>query len=383
MGHIRTYDDINNKIEKGEAVVVTAEEIIGMVEEDGIERTAKQVDVVTTGTFSPMCSSGVFLNFGHSEPPIRMQKILMNDVPVHGGLAAVDTYLGATNVSKNDSHYGGAHVIEDLLNNKEVNLKATSGGTDCYPRTDVNTWIDIDNINEAIMHNPRNCYQNYNVAVNASDTNIKTYMGTLLSQCSNAHFATSGQLSPLLNDRHLNTIGIGTRIFLCGADGYVAWNGTQHNPQVQRIHGKEIYSGATLSVTGNLKEMNTRYLRAANLPGYGVSIFVGVGVPIPILSTDILKDVSIKDEEIYTKVIDYSSPKIDKPVLGVVNYRDLRNGEIEISGNTVPSSPISSYARAREICEELKNKIDHGSFKLQEPIQKLPKKANFNNIKVR
>jgi uncharacterized protein (DUF39 family) len=311
-----------------------------------------------------------------------MQKILLNDVPAHGGIAAVDTYLGATSISNLDHHLGGSHVIEDLLRGKEVNLTATSNGSDCYPRTEISTWIDIDSINDAIMYNPRNCYQNYNVAVNTSSSSIKTYMGTLLPNLGNAHFSTSGQLSPLLNDPELKTIGIGTRILLCGAQGYVTWNGTQHHPTVQDVNGHKMYFGATLSVVGNLKEMTPDFLRAAYLPGYGVSIFIGIGIPIPILNEGILNDVSVRDEEIYTRVVDYSSNKREKKALAYVNYGDLRSGNIVIDGKDVRTSSMSSYAKAREICDLLKEKIDKGLFMLQSPIGNLPQKTDFKNLKV-
>jgi uncharacterized protein (DUF39 family) len=52
-------------------------------------------------------------------------------------------------------------------------------------------------------------------------------MGTLLPQYGNVTYCTSGELSPLFNDPMFRTIGIGTRIFLGGAQGYVAWEGTQ------------------------------------------------------------------------------------------------------------------------------------------------------------
>ncbi|GAG52318.1 unnamed protein product, partial [marine sediment metagenome] len=123
----RTYKEINTKIRNGKAVIVTAEEIIPIVEEKGIERAAEEIDVVTTGTFGPMCSSGAIINFGHSDPPIRMQKVWLNDVEVYAGLAAVDVYLGATQLSENQGmEYGGAHVIEDLILGKKIKLKAIS-----------------------------------------------------------------------------------------------------------------------------------------------------------------------------------------------------------------------------------------------------------------
>lgn len=368
----RTYDEINRKIARGEAVVVTAEEVIGMVDENGISRTASEVDVVTTGTFSPMCSSGVFLNFGHSDPPIRMQKIWLNDVPAHGGLAAVDTYLGATSVSSADSGYGGAHVIESLVRGEQVRLFAKSQGTDCYPRKETDRLISLDTINEAIMFNPRNCYQNYNVAVNTSDETFHTYMGTLLPSIGNATFSTSGQLSPLLNDPTFRTIGMGTSVFFCGAKGYVSWNGTQHSPHTGEFGNKSYRMGGTLSLIGDLKKMSSQYLRAAVIPGYGVSIFIGVGIPIPILDKGVMKSVSVRNSEIYAPIVDYSYSRREKPTLGIASYEELRSGTITINGRDVPTSPLSSYAKAREIAAESKLLIEKGEFFLQKPIGPLP-----------
>lgn len=228
----KSFDEINEKIKKGKAVVVTAEEIIDIVAEKGVKQTAKEVDVVTTGTFGPMCSSGIFINFGHSDPPIRMSKVWLNDVPAYAGIAAVDAYLGATELSESKGmDYGGAHVIEDLIAGKNINLYAESYGTHCYPRKEISTYINKYNVNQAYMFNPRNAYQNYNAASNSSDRIMYTYMGTLLPRCSNVTYSTAGQLSPLLNDPLYRTIGIGTRVFIGGAQGYVAWEGTQHNPE--------------------------------------------------------------------------------------------------------------------------------------------------------
>ncbi len=378
----RTYEEINTKIKNGEAVVVTAEEVISLVEEKGLEKSAEEIDVVTTGTFGSMCSSGVIINFGHSDPPIRMQKVWLNDVEAYGGLAAVDVYLGATQLSENQGiEYGGAHVIEDLISGKKIKLKAISHGTDCYPRREIETYITKESINQAILFSPRNCYQNYNVAVNTSNRKMYTYMGILLPRMGNANYCTSGQLSPLLNDPKFITIGIGTRIFLGGAQGYIAWEGTQFYPQILKDeNSKTIYKGGTLAVIGNLKEMSTDYIRAAIFKGYGVSLIMGIGIPIPILNNEAMKFVAVKDEDIYTEIIDYSYPHRERPSLGWVNYKQLREGNITIRGRNVPTSPLSSYAKAREIAQKLKEEILQGKFLLQEPIQKFPKENKFKSL---
>jgi len=380
----KSYEEINEKIKRGEAVVVTAEEIIDIVEEKGIEETAKTVDVVTTATFGTMCSSGAFINFGHSEPPIKMAKVWLNDVPAYAGLAAVDVYIGATEVSETRGlQYGGGHVIEDLIEGKPVKLKATSFGTDCYPRKEIETYIDKDTLNQAYLFNPRNAYQNYAVAVNSSEKTIYTYMGILLPRFGNATYCTASQLNPLINDPFYRTIGIGTRLFLGGAVGYVAWEGTQHNPLQKRTEsGVPLSAAGTLAVIGDLKKMSTNYIRGATFHRYGTSLFVGIGIPIPVLDEDIVRQASIKDEDIYANVYDYSMPTRSRPPLGKVSYKELRSGTIVLNGKEVPTASISSYSKAREIACVLKNWIAKGDFLIQEPVEPLPKEQSVKALDI-
>lgn len=372
----KSYEEINQKIKNGDAVVVTAEEIIDIVKEKGIEETAKTVDVVTTATFGPMCSSGAFINFGHSEPPIKMTKVWLNDVPAYAGLAAVDVYIGATELSETQGmKYGGAHVIEDLVAGKPIKLKSTAYGTDCYPKKEIETYFTKDTVNQAYLFNPRNVYQNYAIAANSSDKTIYTYMGVLLPRFGNATFCSAGQLSPLLNDPYYRTIGVGSRIFLCGTVGYVAWEGTQHNPSQKRgDNGVPVAPAGTLALIGDLKQMSTDFIRGATFHLYGNSIYIGVGIPIPVLDAEVVKYASISDEDIYSGILDYSQSTRARTPVGRANYRELKSGSITINGKKVPTAPISSYPKAREIAGLLKSWIEKGEFLLQEPIQELPKK---------
>jgi len=371
---MKTIEEINQRIKDGDAVVVTAAEMTQIVKEDGADKAAKDIDVVTTGTFGAMCSSGAFLNFGHTDPPIKMTKSYLNGVEAYSGLAAVDSYIGATQPSKNPEigiDYGGAHVIEDLIRGRDIELVASSYGTDCYPLTDLRTHINIDNLNEAIMVNPRNCYQNYASAVNSTDETIYTYMGTLLSNMGNVSFSSAGGLSPLLNDPYFQTIGMGTRIFLCGAEGYVIGEGTQHNTEVQRKNGVPVNGAGTLMLKGDMKQMDHEFVRGATMPKYGSTLYVGAGIPIPILNSDIASKTAISDEDIVCQVMDYGVPKRNKPIVVETNYKELRSGSIEINGVEIESSPLSSYKKALEIAEELKSWIDKGNFFLTNPVKLL------------
>ena len=381
---MKTYEEINEKIRKGEAVVVTAEEIIDIVEEKGIKKASKEVDVVTTGTFAPMCSSGAFINFQNLKPKIRAQKAWLNGVSAYAGLAATDVYLGATELPAEDLlnkvfpgsfKYGGGHVIEDLVAGKHIKLKAISYGTDCYPKKELETVIDIKSVNQAVLTNPRNAYQNYNVAINKySDRTIYTYMGILKPKIGNANYCSAGQLSPLLNDPFYKTIGIGTKIFLGGGEGFVYWEGTQHNPSVKRGPNGVVRTPAgTLAVVGDLKGMSSEWLKGTSITGYGASLTVGIGIPIPILNEDIAKYTAVKDEDIYTQIVDYSKdyPNGVNKSYGEVNYKQLRDGYIEIEGKQVPTGALSSYKKAREIAEILKDKIKKRRFELAKPVKYL------------
>jgi len=336
----KTYEEINARIKAGEAVVVTAEEMVSIVRKQGPEKAASKVDVVTTGTFSPMCSSGAFINFGHTTPTLKASRVLLNNVPAYAGLAAVDIYLGATEPTEDDPlnkvypgefRYGGGHVIEDLVAGRKVALEAIAYGTDCYPAKKISREITLEELPFALLTNPRNGYQNYNCAVNLSDKTIYTYMGTLKPNAKNANYCSAGELSPLMNDPLYKTIGLGTKIFLGGGVGFVTWNGTQHNPNVPRTEGgAPTRPAGTLMVQGDLKQMSAQWLKGISMLGRVARNY------------------------------------------GEVSYGQLLSGEIEVNGKPVQTAPLSSYIKAREIAETLKKWIQQKKFTLNEPLQMLP-----------
>ena len=384
----RTIEEINAKIRSGSVTVFTAEEVIGLVRKKGVKKATREVDVVTTGTFSPMCSSGAFINIKQPKEKMKFGGgwITLNGVPAYAGLAAADIYIGATAIPEGDPRnnngrpgkfrYGGAHVIEELVAGKKALLSAGGYGTDCYPRKSREQRVGFDDMNEAVLFNPRNCYQNYNVAVNLSDKPIYTYMGLLKPKLGNANYCSAGQLSPLLKDPYYRTIGVGTRVFLGGAQGYVAWNGTQHNPEAPRLENGTPRKGAgTLALIGNLKEMSPRWLRAVSYTGYGVSLSLAVGVPIPIIDEDMMRSVSLSDEDLVAPIVDYSlyyPTGEGEAQLGEVTYGQLRSGSIQVRGKTVPTGCFSSYAKAREVADHLKTLIRSGAFFPSQPVAPLP-----------
>lgn len=370
----RTVSEINEKIEHGTVRVLRADQMTALVREAGPREAYRQVDVVTTGTFGAMCSSGVFLNVGHSEPPQKMTRMAFNGVEAHAGVAAVDAYLGATQAAAENPRYGGAHVIEDLLAGREVVLRAVSAGTDCYPRKRILTRLTLEDLNFAVLCNPRNGYQRYNAATNSGERTLRTYMGRLLPECANVTYSGAGELSPLCNDPSCRVIGIGTRILLGGGEGFVTGPGSQHNP---------LAGFATLMVQGDLRGMSTEFLRAAYFQGYGVTLYVGLAIPIPILDEAMAAATGVADRDISTGLLDYGVPSRDRPLLRTVTYEELRSGTIEVNGRRARTSSLSSQPRARHVAERLRRRIEAGAFTLTAPVAPLPARTSLNPLVVR
>lgn len=372
-GNGRTITEINQKIKTGDIQVLTAEEMKKLVESSGVEVAYKEVDVVTTGTFGAMCSSGAVINLGHADPPIKIQRAWINDVEVSHPGAAVDLYIGATMMSETQPYeYGGGHVIEDLIAGKEVEVRATAYGTDCYPRTKLDTTITKDDLNQFYLLNFRNCYQRYVCATNSRDEIIYTYMGKLLPRFRNASYSGAGALNPLMNDPDYETIGVGTRIFLGGGQGYVIGEGTQHDPN-NRF--------GTIMVRGDCKQMSPEFISGGAFTKYGTSLYVGIGIPIPILNEGLAKKTALRDEEIFTDIVDYGVPRRGRPKLGKVNYATLKSGEVVINDKRVKVSSLSSLKKARKIAETLKSWIENGSFYLSAPAETLPTDSVCNPMK--
>jgi uncharacterized protein (DUF39 family) len=379
----KSYAEINKRIKNGNAVVVTAEEMPKIVADEGVKKAFEKVDVVTTGTFGTMCSSGAFINIGHTKPKIKTSKVWFNDVEAYGGIAAVDCYLGAAQVKEDDPlnmvhpgkfTYGGGHVIEDLIAGKPVRMKAVGYGTDCYPKKLHEETLTINDLRNAFLYNPRNAYQNYNCAVNNTKKTIYTYMGILRPEMSNLNYSTAGTLSPLHNDPYYWTIGVGTKIFLGGAAGMVSWQGTQHDPDGERgENGLPLGGAGTLAVTGDMKQMNSRYIRGASITGYGTSLMVGIGIPIPIINEEIAAFTGIPNKEIMSPVIDYGYdyPNAINKVMGHVSYEDLMKGEVMIGGQKIPTAPMASIPMAREIAQNVKEWVENG-FTIGEPQMLFP-----------
>jgi len=380
---MRTVAEINDKIRRQEAVVVTVEELKARVAESTVSEVAQQVDVITTGTFETMESSGAIINLGQTDPPMKIRQCWIDSVPAYSGFGAVDLYLGATQMAEAREgeplkDRGGGQVIEDLIAGKSLPLRALGQGTDCYPRESFETTISKESINQFYLYNPRNLYQNFIVGVNGGDRTLYTYLGPLLPRLGNAVYANTGALSPLLNDPDLNWIGIGTRIFIGGAIGYISWEGTQHFPLQKRLPNRTpIGPAATLSLIGDAKQMSREWVRGCYFKNYGPSLMLGVGIPFPVLNEEVVKCCAVQDQNLVAPIVDFSIPRRNRPTFGLVSYAQLKSGKITIEGTPVRTAPLASLQRSRQVAIALKNWIDSGQFTLTEPVAPISSDRSF------
>jgi L-aspartate semialdehyde sulfurtransferase len=387
----RTIAQINEKIKSGQVVAWTVAQVKAKIAEIGVEKVFQQVDVITTGTFEPMESSGAIINLGHTDPPIKIRQCWLDNIAAYAGFGAVDLYLGATamadyNLNETDPNLrsgvswerGGGHVIEDLIAGKSIQLKAIGQKTDCYPRAIWENTITKDSINQFYLFNPRNLYQNFIVGVNGGDRTLYTYLGPLQPRLGNAVYSNPGAISPLLNDPDLNLVGIGSKIFLGGGIGYIAWEGTQHFPLQKRLpNNTPIGPAATVALIGDAKQMNSKWVRGCYFKNYGSSLMLGVGVALPVLTAEVVHNCGVVDQDIVAPVIDFSIPRRVRPTFGLVSYEQLQKGHVTIDGQSVRVAPLASKYLSLQVAQELQQWITTGKFTLTEPVASIASDRTF------
>ena len=129
----RSIEDINKKIENGEANIFTAEEFKKLIKNDETP-SFEEVDVVTCGTCGVMSGTAAILNFVVSGPGefIRAKEVYMNGVPVNAGpcpnewLGSVDVILHGTTHSIQDANYGGGFLLKELLEGNDIDVRVES-----------------------------------------------------------------------------------------------------------------------------------------------------------------------------------------------------------------------------------------------------------------
>jgi len=377
---MKTFKEINEKIKTGKAQVLTATEAKALIKEKGLEYFTKNIDVVTFASFEMHTNALLYLSFGQTDPLIYFSEAFINNVPAYP-CGPTDLALSCIASSNENPEYGGAHVLEDLIKRKDIHLKAVGKNLEVFTNKEFETWFNLKTINNGKLFLNQAITQNNIVATNSGEKDINSPMGTLIGKLENSTFNSSSYLNPLINDPFANLIGIGTKIWIAGASGLIVGHGSNHNPlQKRNEHGIPIGPAITISAVADIESMSAKWIRGGFIKSYGPVLYIGVGVPIPVLSEETTKHISITDDKIQSTIVDYSIPRRTKPTFGQCTYSELRTSTVIINKKPTLSAPLSSMALAIEICTELKNSILEKNFLLSEKV--IPVDLNIEQKKL-
>jgi len=282
----RTIEDINKKLKRNEAVIVTADEFKKLVRKS---KKVDHVDVVTTATVAVMSGTAAVLSIPFAERGQfeRAGKVWLNGVPAYPGpcpnerLGIADVIVYGT--SHANSRYGGGHLFRELVEGKEITLKAETDKGDV-----IETSFTLDQLDFARIMGTRTTFKNYMAFTNSGEVAIKTIFSVtpLKGKLKEATVCGCGEINPLQNDTKLETIGIGTRILVNGAQGYVLGSGTRSSQDKPNI-----------SIVADMKDMKPEYMGGFNT-SVGPECITSVAIPIPVLNDSILEQLKVLDEHI-------------------------------------------------------------------------------------
>jgi putative methanogenesis marker 16 metalloprotein len=295
-GKCRTVPEIQVKIDSGEAVVLTAAEISEKVRA-GEEVRFEDVDVVTTATRGIMSGTYAVLSFRVSEPDsfVRASEVLLNGVPAVPGpcpnerLGVLDLIVLGTAHSETDPRYGGGHLFRELVEGKSIRVDVTTSNGDSFT-----AYIPLAEMPFARLYSTRHAFKNYKAFVNPGKESLNTIFHALPfeGEFKEMTFCGCGELNPIENDPGLETIGIGTRVLLNGAEGFVTGSGTRSSPENPNLAG-----------FADLHGMKPGYMGGFLTSG-GPEIINTWAVPIPVLHPGMLENILKVDREIPLQLVD-------------------------------------------------------------------------------
>ncbi|MDD1758253.1 MAG: methanogenesis marker 16 metalloprotein [Methanotrichaceae archaeon] len=311
---MRSFSEILKRIERKEAVVLTSKEVCDLVSSDQKEKLL-EVDVVTSATRAIMSGTYAILSFHVAEPGSfrSANSVELNGIPGFVGpcpnenLGIVDLIIYGTSHALSQPNYGGGHLFRDLVEQKSVHIEVRTNENKLLAKE-----ITLDDMPHANLFGSRHAFKNYSAFVNSSDKPIDTifHVRPFEPECQSATFSGCGQINPIKNDPYLETIGVGTRILLNGAEGFVLGKGTRSSLDKPNLAG-----------FADMHKMNPEYM-GGFMTSAGPECICSWAVPIPVINPSILEEIARLDQEIPLPVMDVISRKC----LSIADYGQVWNG---------------------------------------------------------
>jgi len=297
MDKRKTVTEINEKIKKGEAVVLTAEEFKQMVRNEE-PVTAEDIDVVTCATCAIMSGTAAILSIPVAERNEfeRADKVWLNGIPAFPGpcpnerLGIVDVFVYGT--ARANHEYGGGHLFREIVEGKQIEVKVKVGTSD--RNRIIERRISKEDLQFARMITTRSSFKNYMAFVNPEEGEVRSIFSVrgLKGPYKEISVTGSGEINPLENDPLLKTVGIGTKIMVNGAMGYVIGEGTRSSREKPN-----------LSVIADMHGMDAEFM-GGFVTSTGPECITSIAVPIPVISEEVFSNLKIMDEEIKLPIAD-------------------------------------------------------------------------------
>lgn len=331
----RSVAEINQRIERGKAVVLTAQEVCERVR-SGEELTLEDVDVVTTATRAIMSGTYAVLSFPVDEPYsfARAERAWINGVPASVGpcpnerLGILDLMIFGTSHSRANPNYGGGHLFRDLVEGSEVQVEVETDEGRSFTK-----GVRLKDIPYARIFSTRNAFRNYVAFVNPGSAPVPTIFSAVKFPpgLSCATVSGCGQLNPLENDPNLETIGVGTRILLNGAQGFVIGTGTRSMATRPNLLG-----------LADMHQMSPEFM-GGFVTSAGAECIGSWAVPIPVLNESILENVKMLDRDVPLPIMDVRV----RQTICRTSYEDVW-GEADLETQLDPARCISCKCCAVE-----------------------------------
>jgi uncharacterized protein (DUF39 family) len=105
---------------------------------------------------------------------------------------------------------------------------------------------------------------------------------------------------------------------------------------------------------GDMKQMQPEWLVGVGIQGYGCSLAVGLGVPIPILNEEMARFTAVSDADLFTQIVDYGNdyPKGKSSILGQVSYAELKSGCYYREREKGPHGSTIEYGQSQTDCRD-------------------------------
>ncbi len=310
----RSITEINGRLERGEAVVMSAMEFKNEVRK-GRRFRLGDVDVVTTATRAVMSGTSATLVLPAAAQDVR--RVWLNGVPCalagSGGSRDVEVVIYGTAESRDFPHgYGGGHVLRDLVEGTPVDFECEGVGG-----ATLNRRIHLGELPFARMYSFRNDYQNYSAFANLRNQRsyrenpASIFAGRPLPQLKALTMSGSGELNPLANDPVGRAMRVGMKILVNKVPGVIIGYGTRSSTKTRN-----------LSVAADMRGMDPEYMGGFKTSA-GIEVTNSLAIPIPVLSEEILGDLArCLDENLPLPVADLA----DRIPLEEITYADVWKG---------------------------------------------------------